>query len=105
MIEGIAWVFSPKQLSNARFKVADGVKNVFLLRYRSDLEEYSTLCFPDDSKYFPSAQDSFSLQIFLDLQLIGDAADRILNREGAYQRCTETSTLLFGSSLNTKGFS
>jgi hypothetical protein len=33
LIESVAWVFSPKQITNARYKLGDGVKNVFIIRF------------------------------------------------------------------------
>jgi hypothetical protein len=81
-IQGVAWVFSPSQLMGAIYKLGDGVSNIFVLRYRSSLE---TLPFPDEASMYPSYQDSYSLQLFWDLQAVVDLADKILNWEGAYQ--------------------
>jgi hypothetical protein len=84
-IEGVAWVFLPRQTREARYRLGDGVDNIFLLRFRENLEEYSTFPFADLSPQYSLCQDSYSMIIFRDLQAIGDLADKILNREGQLQ--------------------
>jgi hypothetical protein len=85
-IKSVAWVFSPSQLSSdANYTIGDGVSNIFVLRYRSSLQPYETLPFPDDPGQYPSCQDSYSLQLFRDLRAVCDLASKILNRHGEYQ--------------------
>jgi hypothetical protein len=76
-------ISSPRQLKLAHYKLGDGVFNIFLLRFRSCLDSYETIPFPDESRLYPFFEQSYSLKVFRDLQAISDLADVIMNREGA----------------------